>query len=114
TEIKPITAEEAETLLAGAADHRHLNLYRFLLTTGVRLGEALALRWHDDDGTVLVDVEARRVSIRYTLERLKGQPWQFSTPKSAAGTRLVPLTGPALAALKAQRARIAALKLKHR
>jgi integrase len=88
-----------------ARGHPYEHLYAFLLSTGMRLGEALALRWHDDLGHVLVDLETRRAVVRYTLERLRGgQPWRFSEPKSESGIRSVPLTTPAIAALRAQRA----------
>ena len=50
-------------------------LIRFMLTTGVRPGEALALRWQD------VDFQAHRVSIVRTVERPGKNP-VFGTPKS--------------------------------
>lgn len=103
--IQALTAEDVLTLLEAAQGHPYEHLYTFLLATGLRLGEALALRWHDDSGHVLVDLEARRATVRYTLERLRGgQPWRFSEPKSESGRRSVPLTAPAVAALQAQRA----------
>jgi integrase len=39
-----------------------------MLATGLRLGEALAVRWSD------VDLELGTVKVRYTLERLTGSP----------------------------------------
>ena len=111
-DIRPLAAEQAERLLATAQGHRYEHLYGFLLSTGLRLGEALALRWHDQDGRMLVDLDARRAAIRYTLERLRGQPWRFSEPKSESGRRVVPLTAPALATLRAQRRRVAEMRLK--
>ena len=111
-DICPLDAGQAERLLAAASGHRYEHLYAFLLSTGLRLGEALALRWHDQDGRVLVDLDARRATIRYTLERLRGRPWRFGEPKSESGRRLVPLASPALAALKAQRRRVAEMRLK--
>jgi site-specific recombinase XerD len=53
-----------------------------------------------------VDLDARRATIRYALERLRGQPWRFTEPKSDSGRRVIPLTTPAIRALQAQAARL--------
>ena len=42
------------------------DLSRFMMATGVRIGEALALYWED------VDLEAATVTINYTVVRAKG------------------------------------------
>ncbi|HEM3633804.1 TPA: site-specific integrase [Streptococcus suis] len=55
-------------------------LYRFLLATGCRFGEAVALEWSD------IDLEAGTVSITKTYNR---QINKISTPKSKAGTRVI-------------------------
>ena len=44
-----------------AKKHCFIDLYKFLLMTGVRIGEALALRWSD------VDFEKRVISINKTF-----------------------------------------------
>jgi hypothetical protein len=76
-EMQPIEPGQADLLLRAARGHQYEHLSGFLLCSGLRLGEALALRWHADDGTALVDIEARRATIRYSLERLRGRPWRF-------------------------------------
>jgi integrase len=111
-EVQPLDPGQAETLLEHARGQNLEHLFAFLLCTGVRLGEALALRWHDNDGAALIDLEARRVTIRYTLVRLPGHPWRFSEPKSESGRRVIPLTEPAIHALKEQRRKTAAARLK--
>ena len=99
-------------LIEAAREHPCEHLYAFLLATGLRLGEALALRWQDDAGQFLVDLDARRATVRYTLQRLRGgQPRRFAEPKSESGLRSVPLTAPAIAALRAQRARARTARL---
>ena len=76
-----------------------------MLASGLRLGEALALRWRD------ADLDAKRIRVEHTLEHLRRHPWRLTEPKSASGRRTVPLIGPGVATLRSQRARIAALRL---
>jgi integrase len=110
--VYPLTNDGVIALLEAAQGHAYEHLYAFLLATGLRLGEALALRWQDEDGQVLVDLDARRVTVKYTLERLRaGQPWWIVEPKSESGCRSVPLTAPAVAALRSQRSRTAEQRL---
>jgi integrase len=111
-EVRPLEPHQAQRLLDEARGHSLEYLFAFLLSTGLRLGEALSLRWHDPDGVVLIDLEARRATIRYTLERLRGQPWRFAEPKSESGRRVIPLTAPAIQALREQRRRNAEARLK--
>jgi hypothetical protein len=53
--------------LEAAQGHAYEHLYAFLLATGLRLGEALALRWQED-GQVLVDLDGRHAMVKYTLD----------------------------------------------
>lgn len=104
-EIHPLSPADAAAFLAASSGHLYEHLYAFLLASGLRLGEALALRWED------VDMDARQLRVRHTLERLPRTPWRLAEPKSASGRRAVPLIGPALVALRAQRARQAEQRL---
>ncbi|WP_431876180.1 tyrosine-type recombinase/integrase [Amycolatopsis sacchari] len=61
------------------------DLTRFMLATGVRIGEALALYWED------VDLDAARVSIKYTVVRVRGAGLRRKKPKTDAGVRTLPL-----------------------
>lgn len=99
-EIHPLSPEDANALLAAAKGHRYEQLFALLLTTGLRLGEALALRWSAD-----IDIEHSTVTVRHTLEWLPRQRWRLTDPKAASARRAVPLIAPAAAALRAQRDR---------
>jgi len=100
-EIHALDPEQAAALLTAAEGHRYQHLYAVLLTTGLRLGEALALRWKPD-----VDVDGTRtLAVNHTLEWLSGRPWRLTEPKARTAKRRVPLITPAVIALRAQRAR---------
>ena len=65
---------------------------------GLRLGEALGLRWED------VDLEAGVLHVRQALQRLRGEI-AFVEPKSKRSRRSVALPEVVTAALKAHRVR---------
>ena len=47
TEAHYLSIAEVAALLEAAKDSRHVPLFRLLVSTGLRRGEALALRWQD-------------------------------------------------------------------
>ena len=61
------------------------DLTRFLLGTGVRIGEALGVGWSD------VDLVGGLVSIRSTVVRVKGVGLVAKSPKTEAGVRVLQL-----------------------
>lgn len=90
-EMMALSPEQARTLLAAAKAERLEALYTLALTTGMRQGELLALRWRD------VDLEAGTVQVRATLQRTR-DGFTFSEPKTARSRRQVALTDAAVAA----------------
>jgi integrase len=105
-EFEAWTAEQARAfLLATINDDRHV-LWRLLLDSGMRLGEALALTWDD------VDLAAGTVAVRRTLTRTKAGSWIVGdAAKTRAGRRPIAVTAPTVAALRAHRARQAERRL---
>ncbi|HEX6508385.1 MAG TPA: site-specific integrase, partial [Chloroflexota bacterium] len=97
--------DDAAIFLAAVRGHRYGHLYAFMLATGLRLGEALGLRWCD------VDLDGKRIRVEHTLEHLRRRPWRLTDPKSVSGRRNIPLIGPALFSLRSQHARIAEMRL---
>jgi len=97
-EPRALTPEQATALLNAVAGHEYEQLYTVMLATGLRIGEALALRWQD------VELERNRLHVRQQLTVLPGQPVQFTPPKSRSGRRTIPLIPAAVTALRAQRA----------
>jgi integrase len=62
-----------------------VDLTVFMLATGARIGEALALTWDD------VNLTAGTASIEWTLVRVKGHSLARKSTKTAAGVRLINL-----------------------
>lgn len=93
------TAAEAAKFLDATRPHRHYALFYLFLSTGLRQGEALALRWSD--------VEADHLVVRRTITRVAGRV-EFTTPKTAKGERVVTLSSDVVAVLEAHRVQQAA------
>jgi integrase len=91
-----LTAGQVRLLLATLHDDWLLALYTVTVHTGIRQGEALALRWCD------VDLASATVTVAGTLDRsLKRR----TEPKTEKSKRTLALTPQAVEALKAQRDR---------
>ncbi|PYE54078.1 tyrosine-type recombinase/integrase [Deinococcus yavapaiensis] len=73
-------------------------VFQVVSLTGLRRGEAAALRW------VNVDLDAGVLFVRENLTVVRGRP-VLGTPKSAASVRRVPLAPETVALLRAWRAR---------
>jgi len=97
------TAEETAHFLDGVAAHRFGPLFTFLVFTGCRLSEALALQWDDVDGEM--------VTIRRSVQWLRGE-WVTTAPKTDAGERTITMPSPLVAALHLERVRQAERRLK--
>jgi integrase len=78
--VKALTEEELEKVLA-AIPPPHRLFFEFLHETGLRIGEAIALRWAD------VDLGRRHVQVRRRYYR-----GTFAPPKSRYGRRDVPIS----------------------
>lgn len=84
-ESEHLTAEQFGRLLAAAQASRYGMLFDFLANTGLRRGEALALRWQD------VDLVRNTVQVRATLARVDGKLVRLP-PKTNSSRRNVPLS----------------------
>jgi integrase len=70
------------------------DLTAFMLATGVRIGEALAVLWSQ------VDFDAATVEVTHTVIRVKGEGLLRKQAKTRAGERLLPLPDWALSMLR--------------
>lgn len=110
TEIKPLDPAQARTLLRTVQGDRLEALYRVAIATGLRLGEALALRWSDIDlqsGTLRVARTLQRVphEDRANLERGARSRLIYKEPKTESGRRTIPLPAHLVIAMEAHRDR---------
>lgn len=92
--IRPLSPEEARTLLDAAHGDRLEALYVLAVSTGLREGEILALRWED------VDLEVVVLRVSWTLTR-EGGKVSLGPPKTKNSRRTVSLTDGAVEALRA-------------
>ncbi len=104
----PLTPKQAAMLLDVARGHEFEQLYTVMLASGLRISEALGLRWFDparaDQGGA--ELEAKQLHVRQQLTIIPGRPWRLMPPKSKSGKRTVPLIPAAIEALQAQRRRV--------
>lgn len=101
-----LTPEETTLLLDKNADSKHYALWLLLLTAGMRPQEILPLRWSDIDGDA---VTIRRVYALVGGKRVV----QEGRAKTKGSLRTIGISDTAVRALKAQRVRVAELRLKH-
>lgn len=100
---------EATRFLALADREPDAALWRLLLDTGCRVGEAVALRWAD------LDLDAATVAIRRTATRdADGRRLIGSTTKTPASRRTLGIAPATVAALRAHRAEQRARRLRLR
>ena len=84
-EVRVPDAQAIREILSLAATTSYAALLHFMAYTGVRRGEAIALRWES------VDLDRGLVSIVETAQRLPGKGIVFQPTKSAAGRRGIAL-----------------------
>jgi integrase len=84
-EATSLEPEQVAQLLQGAEDLRYARVLRLILRTGLRRGEALALRWAD------VRLDRRELSIKGSLTR-RGSELVVSDAKTQRSRRVVSLS----------------------
>jgi len=104
-EIAILTKPDVATLLR-AAETTWLYLPVLVaVTTGMRRGELLGLRWSD------IDLKAARLTVNQSLERAKGKT-VFKSPKTTTSRRTITLPALTIEALKEHRAAQATERLR--
>ncbi|MGL5829002.1 MAG: site-specific integrase [Angustibacter sp.] len=86
-----------------AGRHDLPELARIILATGLRLGEALGVRWSD------IDPDRGSVRIERTVVRARGRGLVASRPKSRSSRRVLVLPRWCLTMLESRRARLRAM-----
>ena len=109
-EISTLTVEQIDHLLRVAEDDRLHALYVLAVSTGLRQGELLGLRWAD------VDFSAGNLAVRQQLQRSVNasgrREFVFTPPKTKASVRVVALPQVALSSLQRHRSQQAEERLR--
>lgn len=106
-QVQPLTEEQTRNLLSWAQEHQkdYYPIWVFLLTTGARPGEALAL--HKGD----LDLDRGMVSIHRSMTRVNSGKWTLKEyPKNQSSFRMVTLPKTTVKALKEH---LSSLKVDH-
>ncbi len=98
-EMHILDREQVHRLLEAAHQDRLEALYVLAVSTGMRQGELLALRWSD------IDLERCTVQVRATLQWAKQGGYTLAAPKTRQSRRQITLTALACAALRTHRLR---------
>lgn len=98
--MRVLTPEQVRQFLAFTATHDAHAPYVLAITTGMRAGELLGLKWGD------INFEAGRLTVQRALQQQNGgKGLVLVTPKTARSRRMIVLGPTTIAALKAHRDR---------
>ena len=86
TEMRALDADDVKRVVDACDDDDMRRLVFVAVSTGLRLGELLGLRWGD------VDLEARTASVRRTSQYLGPEGVQLRAPKTARSRRTISLS----------------------
>lgn len=93
-----LTVDIQKVFLEHASGQSYEYQYRFILQTGLRTGELVALKWED------IDFQNKTLKIQRSMEhRYSVGEWRIGEPKSKLGYRTIPLTNEAIDILKHQK-----------
>lgn len=104
-EIQVLDPEQALLLMESMRSHRFEVLFVLAISTGLRLGEILGLKWEDLDltrGTLRIERQVQRT----------GKGFDFVDPKTERARRTVSLPSFLLEYLQFQRAKVSELRLR--
>lgn len=112
-EVRALTVEEVAQLRENVSDWAGANrmgpprgddlpeLLELLIGTGLRIGEALALRWQE----IELDADVPTLLISGTIATVQGRPFRQNHPKTASSRRMLALPDFVVDALRRQRDR---------
>ncbi|MBA2265533.1 MAG: site-specific integrase [Chloroflexi bacterium] len=96
-EVTGLSPADARAVMAAVARDRIAPLVLLTLSTGLRQGEALGLRWQD------VDLDAGTLRVRYSLQRMAGRGAELVEPKTTRSRRTLALPTVTATSLREQR-----------
>lgn len=83
-EMKALSPAEAAKFMQAADYSRLKAMFSLMLTSGIRPGEAMGLRWQD------VDFDNSRITVNRALTR-NGSEWKLEEPKTSRSRRTIPI-----------------------
>lgn len=101
-----LSREEQKAFLFYAEDSDYLELYRLALSTGLRIGELMALKWKD------ISFELETLTVNGNMKYFKDTGFYIDTPKSLSSFRTIPLLPDIVKMLKKRKRRQAEEKMK--
>lgn len=102
---RALTQEEQEIFMQGMKDNFYYEFVAFLLSTGLRVGEAAALTWND------IDYFNNVILVNKTLAKDENNKDTLNTPKSKTSVREIPLTNNCKALLKSMKEKTSRIKI---
>ncbi len=105
--MKTLNFAQVQQLLEAAKENRFEILYYIAITTGLREGELLGLKWSDIDWNSQSLSVQRQVQWTYQDKGKDGPHYFFKSPKSKSSIRRIALGSRATEKLKIQRQRLA-------
>lgn len=84
-EMSVLDDNQARQLMITAAGNRYEALLHLAITTGMRMGELLGLRWLD------LDWASGTLKVQRQVQRHRGKGFVFQEPKTKAGRRVIEL-----------------------
>jgi len=93
-EMKTLNSDQVRVFLSAAKGTRNEALFWVAVSTGLREGEILGLKWSD------LDWKTKHLQIKRQVQRLKGEGLVLVEPKSSASKRMVVLSSATMAVLQ--------------
>ena len=93
-EMKTWNVDQVRVFLETARGHRLEALFHLAIHTGLRQGELLGLWWSD------LDWKTGELQVQRQLQRVSGEGFVFSEPKTASGRRSIALDAATLSKLR--------------
>ncbi len=105
-EVQLLTREQAQQLLVAARGHSLEGLLTLAVTTGMRVGELLALKWQD------INFGTRSLHIRRSMGYISGKGYLEFEPKTSRSRRKIVLPSFVCEAFKQHHTRQLEMRLK--
>ncbi|MFR7913952.1 tyrosine-type recombinase/integrase [Eubacterium ramulus] len=102
---RSLTIQEQKDFLQRMVNCAQYNEFSFILQTGMRIGEVIALTWDD------VDFDKKVLHVTKNIETSIKHSQKLGTPKTKSSIRDIPLTDEAIQILKKQRNKNSKLKV---